>query len=53
MRLLDRGYTVAKFFPAEINGGVAALKALGAPIPQMRSAPRAVSRPRTRPTIWR
>lgn len=39
MRLLDRGYTVAKFFPAEINGGVAALKAIGAPIPQMRFCP--------------
>jgi 2-dehydro-3-deoxyphosphogluconate aldolase/(4S)-4-hydroxy-2-oxoglutarate aldolase len=39
MRLLDRGYTVAKFFPAEINGGVAALRAIGAPIPQMRFCP--------------
>jgi 2-dehydro-3-deoxyphosphogluconate aldolase/(4S)-4-hydroxy-2-oxoglutarate aldolase len=39
MRLLERGYTVAKFFPAEINGGVAALKAIGAPIPQMRFCP--------------
>lgn len=39
MRLLDRGYTVAKFFPAEINGGVTALKAIGAPIPQMRFCP--------------
>ncbi len=39
MRLLDRGYSVAKFFPAEINGGVAALKAIGAPIPQMRFCP--------------
>ncbi len=39
MRLLDRGYTVAKFFPAEANGGVAALKAIGAPLPQVRFCP--------------
>ena len=39
MRLLDRGYTVAKFFPAEINGGTAALKALAGPLPQMRFCP--------------
>lgn len=39
MRLFDRGYTVAKFFPAEVNGGVPALKALGAPIPQVRFCP--------------
>ncbi len=39
MRLLDRGYSVAKFFPAEVNGGVPALKAIGAPIPQMRFCP--------------
>ncbi len=39
MRLLDRGYTVAKFFPAEVAGGVAALKAIGAPLPRMRFCP--------------
>lgn len=39
MRLYERGYTVAKFFPAEVNGGVPALKAFGAPIPQMRFCP--------------
>ena len=39
MRLLERGYTAAKFFPAEINGGAAALKAIGAPIPQVRFCP--------------
>ena len=39
MRLFERGYTVAKFFPAEINGGAAALKAIGAPIPQVRFCP--------------
>ncbi len=39
MRLLERGYTVQKFFPAEVNGGVPALKAIGAPIPQVRFCP--------------
>jgi 2-dehydro-3-deoxyphosphogluconate aldolase/(4S)-4-hydroxy-2-oxoglutarate aldolase len=39
MRLLARGYTVAKFFPAEANGGVPVLKAWGAPLPQMRFCP--------------
>lgn len=39
MRLLERGYTVQKFFPAEANGGVTALKSIGAPIPQVRFCP--------------
>ncbi len=39
MRLLERGYTVAKFFPAEANGGAPALKAIGAPLPQIRFCP--------------
>lgn len=39
MRLLERGYTVQKFFPAEANGGVPALKSIGAPIPQVRFCP--------------
>ncbi|MDH3263639.1 MAG: bifunctional 4-hydroxy-2-oxoglutarate aldolase/2-dehydro-3-deoxy-phosphogluconate aldolase [Paracoccaceae bacterium] len=39
MRLLERGYTSAKFFPAEQAGGAAALKALGAPLPQLRFCP--------------
>lgn len=39
MRLLERGYSVAKFFPSEINGGVPALKGIGAPLPQMRFCP--------------
>jgi len=39
MALLERGYTVQKFFPAEANGGVPALKAIGAPIPQARFCP--------------
>lgn len=39
MHLLERGYMVAKFFPAEAAGGVAMLKALAAPIPQIRFCP--------------
>lgn len=39
MRLMERGYTVAKFFPAEANGGAPALKAIGAPLPQMKFCP--------------
>ncbi|MEP3296987.1 MAG: bifunctional 4-hydroxy-2-oxoglutarate aldolase/2-dehydro-3-deoxy-phosphogluconate aldolase [Pseudoruegeria sp.] len=39
MRLLERGYTTQKFFPAEANGGAAALKGIGAPIPQVTFCP--------------
>jgi 2-dehydro-3-deoxyphosphogluconate aldolase / (4S)-4-hydroxy-2-oxoglutarate aldolase len=39
MWLLERGYTVQKFFPAEASGGAAALKAIGGPIPQVRFCP--------------
>lgn len=39
MRLLERGYTVQKFFPAEANGGAPALKAIGSPIPQITFCP--------------
>ncbi|SFE19101.1 bifunctional 4-hydroxy-2-oxoglutarate aldolase/2-dehydro-3-deoxy-phosphogluconate aldolase [Roseivivax sediminis] len=39
MALLERGYTVQKFFPAEANGGAPALKAIGAPLQQVRFCP--------------
>jgi len=39
MRLLERGYTTQKFFPAEASGGAPALKAIGAPIPQVLFCP--------------
>lgn len=39
MRLLERGYWVQKFFPAEANGGALALKAIGAPLPQVKFCP--------------
>lgn len=37
--LLDLGYTLQKFFPAELSGGAAFLEAVGAPIPEVRFMP--------------
>lgn len=39
MRLLARGYDMLKFFPAGAAGGVAALKALAGPLPQVGFCP--------------
>ncbi len=39
MRLLERGYDMLKFFPAEASGGAALLKALSAPLPQITFCP--------------
>jgi 2-dehydro-3-deoxyphosphogluconate aldolase / (4S)-4-hydroxy-2-oxoglutarate aldolase len=39
MALLEQGYTVQKFFPAEQAGGAAYLKSIGAPIPQVMFCP--------------
>ncbi len=39
MRLLERGFTVQKFFPAEASGGAPALKAIGGPLPQISFCP--------------
>jgi 2-dehydro-3-deoxyphosphogluconate aldolase / (4S)-4-hydroxy-2-oxoglutarate aldolase len=39
MTLAERGITILKFFPAEPAGGIAYLKALGAPLPQIRFCP--------------
>ncbi len=39
MWLFERGYRIQKFFPAEANGGAPALKAIGAPIPQIKFCP--------------
>jgi 2-dehydro-3-deoxyphosphogluconate aldolase / (4S)-4-hydroxy-2-oxoglutarate aldolase len=39
MRLLARGYDMQKFFPAEASGGAPALKAIGAPLPQITFCP--------------
>ena len=39
MQLLEQGYDMLKFFPAEASGGVSALKAIGAPLPQITFCP--------------
>ncbi len=39
MRMLARGYDVAKFFPAEANGGAPALKSFAGPLPQVHFCP--------------
>lgn len=39
MRLLERGYSVQKFFPAEAAGGAKFLKSLASPLPQIRFCP--------------
>lgn len=39
MTLLEMGYTVQKFFPAEQAGGAAYLKSIGSPIPQVKFCP--------------
>ncbi|KCV83448.1 KHG/KDPG aldolase KdgA [Actibacterium atlanticum] len=39
MALLERGYTVQKFFPAEAAGGAKLLKSLASPLPQIRFCP--------------
>jgi len=39
MRLLQRGYTLQKFFPAELSGGIPYLKAAGGPLPEVRFVP--------------
>ena len=39
MALWEQGYDMMKFFPAETAGGAPALKAIGAPIPQVSFCP--------------
>lgn len=39
MAMLERGYDMVKFFPAEASGGAPALKAIGAPLPQISFCP--------------
>jgi 2-dehydro-3-deoxyphosphogluconate aldolase/(4S)-4-hydroxy-2-oxoglutarate aldolase len=39
MRLLERGYDMLKFFPAEAAGGVPYLKSLAGPLPQVSFCP--------------
>ncbi len=39
MRLLEQGYRVQKFFPAELAGGIPYLKAVAAPLREVRFVP--------------
>ncbi len=39
MQLLEKGFTHLKFFPAEAAGGVAMLKSMGGPLPQITFCP--------------
>lgn len=39
MALLERGYSMLKFFPAEASGGATALKSLASPLPQISFCP--------------
>jgi len=39
MRLLERGFTYQKFFPAEAAGGVPMLKSIGGPLGQVKFCP--------------
>lgn len=39
MRLLERGYNMMKFFPAEAAGGAPLLKSLASPLPQISFCP--------------
>lgn len=39
MHLFERGYLLQKFFPAEHAGGIPYLKAVGAPLPELRFVP--------------
>ncbi|AHM05345.1 4-Hydroxy-2-oxoglutarate aldolase / 2-dehydro-3-deoxyphosphogluconate aldolase [Roseibacterium elongatum DSM 19469] len=39
MALVERGYDMLKFFPAEAVGGAPALKAIGAPLPKVAFCP--------------
>jgi 2-dehydro-3-deoxyphosphogluconate aldolase/(4S)-4-hydroxy-2-oxoglutarate aldolase len=49
LALAERGLTELKFFPAEPAGGIAYLKALGGPFPEVRFCPTGGIRPETAP----
>lgn len=39
MKMLERGYSMVKFFPAEANGGAPVLKSFASPLPQIGFCP--------------
>lgn len=52
MALLERGYTVQKFFPAEAAGGAPFLKSLASPLPQILFCPTGGIGPDNAPEYW-
>ncbi|MEO0485019.1 MAG: bifunctional 4-hydroxy-2-oxoglutarate aldolase/2-dehydro-3-deoxy-phosphogluconate aldolase [Pseudomonadota bacterium] len=50
MALLDRGYTLQKFFPAEAAGGAPALASFASPLPQITFCPTGGITPASAPT---
>jgi 2-dehydro-3-deoxyphosphogluconate aldolase / (4S)-4-hydroxy-2-oxoglutarate aldolase len=49
MRLLDKGVTAMKFFPAEAGGGIPMLKSIGGPFPQVSFCPTGGVTPKNAP----
>ena len=53
MTMLERGYEVCKFFPAEANGGAKALKSFAGPLPQVSFCPTGGVTPQNAPDYLR
>jgi 2-dehydro-3-deoxyphosphogluconate aldolase/(4S)-4-hydroxy-2-oxoglutarate aldolase len=49
MKLLEKGITAMKFFPAEAAGGIPMLKSIGAPLPQVIFCPTGGVNPKNAP----
>ena len=49
MRLLEKGITSMKFFPAEAAGGIPMLKSIGGPLPQVTFCPTGGVNPKNAP----
>lgn len=49
MRLLEKGVTAMKFFPAEAAGGIPMLKSIGGPLPQVTFCPTGGVNPKNAP----
>ncbi len=49
MRLLEKGITAMKFFPAEAAGGIPMLKSFGGPLPQVTFCPTGGVNPKNAP----
>lgn len=49
MRLLEKGITAMKFFPAEAAGGIPMLKSIGGPLPQVTFCPTGGVNPKNAP----